>query len=536
MKKNVFAAFILFIGLACVGGLNAKAQTCEANAGTPAFPEDVLFQCYNDGSKAPKLKILNANTTPEYKTYFLISQQADVKNIVAVNYIDQIDGKNLGLIPNNYRVHSLNMRANQEATVMGLINDKTVKTIPDLATEIGKGIICADVDETGVPYTLLKPITIDVTEVCDTLTPEEGDGYVLLVIKGGYPEYDPANGLYQVYGDFTGQVAYGDTVKIPVSGGASSYIAEVVDDQGCATIINGEMDCIKCGFVQSLTPTGLQWLCAEKEISVLATGINLTGDMGLMYALHQKPLPEIGIIYALKPATDTTKAVSFSINDIPADSCSRTYYISPLVGTVDGSGNIIDLDDSCTEWGDGTPVIMLCPIEIETLDTDLGSDLHNLLFSIKGGQPQYDKIGTYTLAGVITGAATYDTNPTVDINGPANWELTVTDGKNCTGSTSGFITAVDNLLSQNTQALQISGWQYNAVNQTLSIQCQTKNAGKTQFELYDVTGRIVQRLNVQLSSGGHNINIPANNLESGVYVIKISTSAKTITQKCVLGG
>lgn len=73
--------------------------------------------------------------------------------------------------------------------------------------------------------------------------------------------------------------------------------------------------------------------------------------------------------------------------------------------------------------------------------------------------------------------------------------------ENCTGSTSGFITAVDNLLSQNTQALQISGWQYNAVaNETLSIQCQTKNAGKTQFELYDVTGRIVQRLNVQLLS------------------------------------
>lgn len=84
----------------------------------------------------------------------------------------------------------------------------------------------------SVPYTLLKPITIDVTEVCYTPTPEEGDGYVLLVIKGGYPEYDPANGLYQVYGDFTGQVAYGDTVKIPVSGGASWDIAEVREHDG----------------------------------------------------------------------------------------------------------------------------------------------------------------------------------------------------------------------------------------------------------------------------------------------------------------
>ena len=72
----------------------------------------------------------------------------------------------------------------------------------------------------------------------------------------------------------------------------------------------------------------------------------------------------------------------------------------------------------------------------------------------------------------------------------------------------------------------------NPFNSSTNISFGLPEAGFVELTVFDVNGRLVSRLvNGVVSAGSHNYTFDAKNLESGIYLVKLSAAGETVTQK-----
>ena len=165
-------------------------------------------------------------------------------------------------------------------------------------------------------------------------------------ITGGQPPYE-VEGL-------TGTVNGTSYLSDPIVSG-DYYSFEIRDDNNCLTeLFTGSEDCLTAGcesFAGTLPIETLE-ACGEELVqSVAPADAVLESDDAQMYILHDTPDPELG-------------TTIFARNDVPAFMFSMgtdlqyevTYYLSSVVGNVDGMGGV-DLTDICLSVSEGQPVI-----------------------------------------------------------------------------------------------------------------------------------------------------------------------------------
>jgi hypothetical protein len=67
-----------------------------------------------------------------------------------------------------------------------------------------------------------------------------------------------------------------------------------------------------------------------------------------------------------------------------------------------------------------------------------------------------------------------------------------------------------------------------------SLLVEGSNIGNGKIEVIDVTGRVVRQFDNPFETGSSNINIETENLQNGVYTIRLSTENGQLTKKLVV--
>ena len=75
----------------------------------------------------------------------------------------------------------------------------------------------------------------------------------------------------------------------------------------------------------------------------------------------------------------------------------------------------------------------------------------------------------------------------------------------------------------------------NPFNPTTTIQFSLETHGSVSLQIFDITGRLVEKLVTgRLVSGTHTVVWNATNVSSGVYFYKLSTGQRTMTKKLIV--
>lgn len=181
-----------------------------------------------------------------------------------------------------------------------------------------------------------------------------------------------------------------------LDGDGSTYNFTLTDIcTGCSTDFSVELPvCVICNPNAGVMPTPTQVICDGGSASAQSTGYYLEPGMMLIYGFHTLQGNQIGNVLA----TNTTGV--FYLSDVPLADYNITYYISPIVGYPIGGG--IDLEDPCTVWAQGTPVVYLAPLTVqatEICDWEFTGDL-NVVFTTSGGYPAYNNSSLYQYSGL----------------------------------------------------------------------------------------------------------------------------------------
>ncbi|MBK6890990.1 MAG: T9SS type A sorting domain-containing protein [Sphingobacteriales bacterium] len=409
---------------ACTGG-----TVCEADYGTATTGAQIV--CAN-GVTEPI--VYEGAATGDYLTVYAITTGAE---LTLVNYTisNIIDAGALGLTPGNYTIHALNVLGADIPTLQAAIADGTIKTGFDAAGFIVEGLVCAELDMTGISLTVLTPVSVEVKETCIEINGNK-EITVAFYITGGYPEMD-ASSLYNITEDFNGAWAYGDTLKL-VKNEGEAYNITVTDDYGCTTSVLGEATCLKCtNNAGTMEMLDLQYVCNDGSISVETIGEEVSADAKLIYVVHDNAGNSLGNILAID--NDGNAVGTFTLADIAGGQTNTVYYVSAVVGnTIDGE---VDFTDACTVFAlPGTPIVFLAPIVVSVVSTECDDNQNGVVtFSVTGGLPSFDANATYTTNGSVSG--TFGAGQLIATGSLADgdsYSLNVNDGI-CESSINGFV-------------------------------------------------------------------------------------------------
>jgi len=181
------------------------------------------------------------------------------------------------------------------------------------------------------------PTTSGLTETCNGTNTAYT---VSFNVSGGTSPYTVTG----VSGSFTGSTYTSNNITSGVS-----YNITVTDNNGCsAPIISGVQNCSCTTNSGTMQTSPALTLCGNgAQTATHNSNEVLDGDDVMEFYLHTASGSSLGTVIA------TSTAPTFSFNG--GMTYGTTYYISAVVGTNDGSGNV-DMADACVSIASGTPV------------------------------------------------------------------------------------------------------------------------------------------------------------------------------------
>lgn len=234
-----------------------------------------------------------------------------------------------------------------------------------------------------------------------------GANYVLTFeITGGDPATYAVNG---VTGTISATAPYIFTSQPVPTGQGFRYT--VSDNSGCAPVSDSIIvDCSCVTEVGTMTGPTINE-CGAATVTALydTLGQFLDLDDLLQFVLHTNSGVSLGTVLA------TNNTPTFSFNPVTMQ-YGRTYYISAIVGSNDGMGNV-NINDNCLQVAAGTPVIFReIPSAILSGDNAIClGDTTSLSFLFTGQSPwsltYWDGVDSVSLNGVSTNPYTVEVNP-----------------------------------------------------------------------------------------------------------------------------
>jgi len=168
----------------------------------------------------------------------------------------------------------------------------------------GNGIVdlnhpCTDVTDVCAPVGFLAPIVIDHDYICDNSV---GEYTVSFNISGGGPSFPGSTHVYNVSGNYNGQVPAGPTFTFgPLGDGATYSIIVSSDGKGCSS--NFTSDPIQCeklpieliSYTGEVQPEGnlLKWSTATEENNDYFT-MERSNDGGVNFTIIENDIPGAG--------------------------------------------------------------------------------------------------------------------------------------------------------------------------------------------------------------------------------------------------
>ena len=160
-------------------------------------------------------------------------------------------------------------------------------------------------------------------------------------VSGGTLPYSVSG----IGGNFSGSTFTSNAINSGIS-----YNITVTDDNGCAApVITGVQNCSCTTNSGTMQTSPTLSLCGNgSQTAIHNNDETLDGDDIMQYYLHTASGSTLGSVIAISanPTFSFTGGMSYG----------TTYYVSAVVGTNDGSGNI-DMADACLSIASGTPVI-----------------------------------------------------------------------------------------------------------------------------------------------------------------------------------
>ncbi|HFA48935.1 MAG TPA: hypothetical protein ENJ95_07960 [Bacteroidetes bacterium] len=266
-------------------------------------------------------------------------------------------------------------------------NSETVNGITDnpytlMVTPAGTGAVSyclTDMSDTNCPGTAMgcTDVTVNtgvqVTDVGTACNATATAYTISFTISGGDPSSYFVTG---VNGTISGNVF--TSVEIPAGAG---YMLTVDDANNCdpQELSQTQVPC-DCQTDAGTMDMVLVEICGNgPAVVAAAANADLDADDILLYYLHEGASNSLSNTIA----SDTDPSFSFDGTNM---SYGQTYYISAVVGNMDGNGGI-DLNDPCLSVAPGTPVVFyeiptasisgdteICPGEMADLSIDLTGD------------------------------------------------------------------------------------------------------------------------------------------------------------------
>ncbi|QQS29274.1 MAG: T9SS type A sorting domain-containing protein [Sphingobacteriales bacterium] len=420
-----------------VTAVSPCAVACEANYGDVAFGETTLCEGTNSDPV-----VASGDNTEGFSTYLVITQGVE---LTILEVVGQGSINFSAYAPGNYTVHAFNISDADFPTVAALLGGGTV-TGGDVAQLIADGDICAELDVTGIAFTILdstdpacqvtptcdtNPIVIFLDPACDNVT---GTVDLSVTVTGGFP--DDTDGYYiagTLFGTNTSE--QGNPFVIPGLADQDAYLIIISDAAGCVTTIEGTTNCTKCPEnTMGDMPADLVVACHNGSVASTLSSSTLEEGSFVGYALHTTETVSAANILA----ESTSGSFSFDFGG----AYNTVYYITALAGNVDDNGNgVPDISNECTtRSATSTPVVFLSPVMITVgaPQCDNTTGLTTYAFSVSGGYPSFEPSATYTLSGEINSSGeTYAgiSYSTPQIGDATTWILTAADDYGCTSDT-----------------------------------------------------------------------------------------------------
>ncbi len=264
---------------------------------------------------------------------------------------------------------------------------------------------------------------INVVETCNS----QYNGYTVSfeVVGGNSSSYTVAGNP----GTLTANQFVSD--EIPAG---TAYSFTLSDAGPCASVsISGTQSCLCSNDAGVMDSTPLE-VCEDETASAMATtGTVFEPGHFLQYVLHDNAGATLGTVFATSNTPTFSMQAGMLVN--------TTYYISPIVGPDNGSGNV-NTSHTCFDIAPGTPVVFVeRPVAIIGRSIDICTgEVATLTVNFTAGIPPFDIVYSdgstnATLDNIVDGH-TFDVTPTTTTTYTI---VSVTDntGASCTGTSSG---------------------------------------------------------------------------------------------------
>ncbi len=311
----------------------------------------------------------------------------------------------------------------------GLVNGDTELFNPSTSTtytpvSVTDALGCTGTVSGSATINVNDPLqVVDLIESCNS----NFDAYtVTFEIVGG----DPAT--YAVTGN-TGTLVGTQFTSDAIPAG-TAYSFTVSDAGPCADVTASGIQNCTCSNDAGLMDANPIEVCADESVTAAAaTGTGLQTGHFLQYALHDNPGGTLGTVFAISATPTFALQAGMQLN--------TTYYISPIVGPDDGSGQV-NTNHTCFDLAPGTPVIFVeRPVATIGRSVDICTgEIATLTINFTAGVPPFDVVysdgSTSTTLEDITDGHTFNVSPvaTTIYNLVSVIDNT---GATCTGSVGG---------------------------------------------------------------------------------------------------
>ncbi len=362
--------------------------------------------------------VLDGSQNADFSSFFIITNGEEL-NLEGYSTTGMIDVLPVG----TYTIHAFNIDPTDEASFFDELFEAMAETAADALAVIDALGICADLDLTGLSFTVLPEedcIVLDPLTTDATITFLEGQMYqVTIVISGG-------DGDYSVEGN---PVDGNTFVSDPIECG-QDYFFRINDGSGMQTDEGGiEFCAVLCettaGSIENDTETA--YICHGGSVSARAAGTVLDNDNVLQYWLHDGDRDEVGNIL------DFNDSGRFSGLGLTPN---QNYFVVAVAGPIGDSG-LVDANAACADVSLGRGVIFLKPVKFiydVVCDRELG--IFRVNFSVIGGLGEIDNSTDYDIFGDhYKGKVSFgQTLSTADIPAGQGFDFIAEDNLGCMGT------------------------------------------------------------------------------------------------------
>ena len=500
---------------------------CEAGYGEVSFGSTTVCE----GGSSDEVFVTGDNTNG-YTTLLVITQGEEL-NIVGVVGQGSIDFT--GLEPGDYTIHAFNFFDGDFDAIVAALESGAVTTGGQVAQLIAEGAICADLDVTGVVFTVLPtgdeacqlpPIAnsdfffigpgtanFEIPLFAYIFDPN-GDELTVTIEQpaDGVASYDAASGVLTFFPD----AGFVGTVVIPFSVTDGFF---TVDATMTITIQ------LSCELLNPIS-LGVIAIVTNPNTGNSTAFINVSGG-----------LPEFnGSNYTIN-IFESPGVVLYSANDVPGSGI----YEVPAFSTDTSTVTVTISDDlGCTNdfvvavSGVTLPVSLLnFTGTVETrgnlLEWTAASETNNAYYTLYRSADgiNYQKIAQVEGKGTTSVASAYSFFDVNAPNGLAYYQLTQT---NFDGTAATLSTIV---LRRDITALNVVQVAPVPASNTVNVTYTAATAADVKVSLFDIAGKLVSEQTVNATAGINNIEVSVTNLAAGMYVLMLNNGAEVVNAKIV---